>query len=70
MNESDFNKLKELEWIHDDEFGKFKVEHVFKEFAIKTPRKWIGISEDTGKPICRPTNLLEKMSFEEFVKNI
>ena len=67
VTESDFNKLKELGWIHKEEFGKFKEEHVFTEFAIKTPRKWIGICED-GSEVRRPKSM--KMSFKEFVKNI
>ena len=53
VSEHDFLKLKELGWIHDEEFGKFKVEHVFTDFAIKTPRKWCGVLENKSE-IRRP----------------
>ena len=65
VTEDDYNKLKESGWIDDNEFGKFKDEHIFTEFCIKTPRKWIGVCED-GTIVSRPKNL--KISIKEFVK--
>ena len=65
MTESDFEILENAGYIGDD-FGKFKVEHVFKECAIMSSRKWIGTTIDNLE-IKRPKDL--NMSFEEFVKN-
>jgi len=67
VSEQDYLKLEALGWIHDDEFGKFRVDHVFTDFAIKTPRKWCGITID-GMEIRRPQKL--KMKFEDFADNI
>ena len=67
VTEQDYLKLEALGWIHDDEFGKFRVEHIFEEFAIKSVKKWIGITID-GMEIRRPNNM--KMNFEDFIEII
>ena len=38
----DHKRLLELGDIDDNEFGKFRVEHIFPKFAIKNCRTWIG----------------------------
>ena len=63
VSESDCLKLKELGYINQDEFGKFKEEHVFTKFAIESPRKWSGITE-SGEKVCRPRDFT--MNFDEF----
>ena len=67
VSEKDFLKLKALGWIDDNEFGKFKVENVFTDFAIKSVKNWIGITID-GIEIRRPKKM--KISFEDFADNI
>ena len=46
VNESDYNKLVELGYVHPTELGKLKVEHVFKSVRFYSKMKWIGINED------------------------
>ena len=45
IDEEDYNKLVSLGYVGSN-LGQFKVEHVFKEIYIKSPRKWIGRQED------------------------
>ena len=63
VSESDYLKLKELGYIDQNEFGKFKVEHVFTKFAIKNARNWVAITE-SGEKVCRPRDF--QMNFDEF----
>jgi hypothetical protein len=49
VNESDYNKLVELGYIHPTELGKLKVEHVFKSVRFYSKMKWIGINEDNSE---------------------
>ena len=46
VNESDYNKLKALGYIHPTELGKLKVEHVFTSMTFKNKCQWTGINED------------------------
>ena len=46
VNESDYNKLNELGYIHPTELGKPKVEHVFESMKFYNKMRWIGINED------------------------
>lgn len=46
VNESDFNKLNELGYIHPFELGKLKVEHVFTSMTFKNKNQWLGVNED------------------------
>ena len=67
INESDYLKLKELGYI-SDKLGDFKLEYVFKEFCIKSPKKWIGIIDSTEyKDVRRPRKL--EISFEDFINS-
>ena len=49
VNESDYNKLVELGYVHPTELGKLKVEHVFKSVRFYSKMKWIGINEDNSE---------------------
>ena len=49
VNESDYNKLVELGYVHPTELGKLKVEHVFKSVQFYSKMKWIGINEDNSE---------------------
>ena len=40
VNESDYNKLVELGYVHPTELGKLKVEHVFKSVQFYSKMKW------------------------------
>lgn len=46
VNESDFNKLKQLGYIHPTELGKLKVEHVFTSMTFFSKMRWVGVNED------------------------
>ena len=46
VNESDFNKLQQLGYIHPTELGKLKVEHIFTSVTFYNKMKWVGINED------------------------
>lgn len=46
VNEADYNKLKQLGYVHPTELGKLKVEHVFSSMRFTNKMKWIGINED------------------------
>ena len=46
VNESDFNKLNALGYIHDTELGKLKIEHVFSSVKFYNKMKWIGVNLD------------------------
>ena len=45
IDENDYNKLLKLGYI-GEELGKFKIEHVFNEIAVKTARKYVATLED------------------------
>ena len=67
ITESDYLKLKDLGYVDDNAFGKFRVEHIFTRFAIKDCRNWRGVRED-GTEIKRPKKL--NLTFEEFVNTL
>ena len=67
ITESDYLKLKELGYVDDNAFVKFRVEHIFTRFAIKDCRNWYGVCEN-GDIISRPKKL--NITFEEFVNII
>ena len=46
VNESDYNKLVELGFIHPTELGKLKVEHVFESVTFYNKMRWYGVNED------------------------
>ena len=45
IDEEDYHKLERLGYI-GNELGQFKVEHIFKEIAIKSPRQYMAILSD------------------------
>ena len=63
VTESDYLKLQELGYVDENEFGKFRVEHIFTRFAIKNARNWVGITE-SGEKVCRPKDF--QMNFDKF----
>jgi hypothetical protein len=67
INENDYNKLVDLGKIGNN-LGQFKLVCVFKEVVFKSARKWMGLKDD-GEIYCRPKNLIDEYSFEEF-KNL
>jgi len=66
VNESDYLKLKELGYV-GSELGKFKIEKVFKEIAILSPKKRMGILEDGSLYKC-PQDL--NIDYEPFKRNV
>ena len=62
VSESDYKKLCELGYV-GDELGKFKIEKVFSEIAILSPKKRMGILEDGSLYKC-PKDL--DIDYEEF----
>ena len=50
IDEEDYFKLKSLGYI-GSRLGQFKIEHVFTELYIQSPRKWIGRERD-GSLVC------------------
>ena len=48
INESDYNKLVDLGYI-GDKLGKFKVEKVFTEIAIKSSKRYVATLENGDK---------------------
>ena len=45
INEQDYNKLKSLGYI-GNELGQFKIEHVFNEIAIMSPKRYVAKLDD------------------------
>ena len=46
VNESDYNKLQELGYIHPTELGKLKVEHIFSSVKFYSKMRWVAVNED------------------------
>ena len=66
VTECDYNKLNELGYIGYD-LGQFKIEHIFKEFVIVSPSKWVAITENDVEIKSRKDL---NMSYEEMINNI
>ena len=66
VNESDYLKLCELGYV-GLELGQFKIEKEFKEIAILSPKKRMGILEDGSLYKC-PKDL--KIDYEPFKRNV
>ena len=66
IDENDYNKLVELGYI-GNELGKFKIEHIFKEIAILSGRKFVATLDDGTKLIHCPK---KDIDYNEFVNNI
>ena len=65
IDEEDFNKLKVLGYIGEG-LGYFKVEHIFKEIAIKSKRRFMGILEN-GEVFNHQTKNIDFQKFKEGV---
>ena len=66
INESDYNKLVDLGYIGDG-LGKFKVEKVFTEIAIKSSKRYVATLENGDKYYhC----VKESVDYDEFVDEV
>ena len=68
INEDDYKKLKDNGFI-GNQLGQFKIEHIFKEIAISSSRKFVGILDDNTKFIHLPKKDINYNEFVEDVKN-
>ena len=68
IDENDYNKLVALGYI-GNELGKFKIEHIFTEIAIKSSRKFVATLEDGAKLIHCPKKDIDYNEFVNDVKN-
>ena len=66
IDENDYNKLVELGYI-GNELGEFKIEHIFKEIAILSGRKFVATLDNGTKLIHCPK---KDIDYNEFVNNI
>ena len=66
IDENDYNKLVELGYVGNG-LGMFKIEHIFKEIAILSSRKFVATLEDGNKFIHCPK---KDIDYNEFVDNI
>ena len=66
INESDYNKLVDLGYIGDG-LGKFKVEKVFTEIAIKSSKRYVATLDDGS--IYRHC-VKETVDYDEFVREV
>lgn len=66
IDEDDYNKISTLGLI-GEELGKFKIEHIFTEIAIKSSRKFVATLEDGTKLIHCPK---KDINYDEFVNEI
>ena len=68
IDEDDYNKLIGLGYI-GNELGKFKIEHIFKEIAIMSGRKFVATLDDGTKLIHCPKKNIDYNEFVNDVKN-
>jgi len=66
INESDYEKLKKLGYI-GNELGRFKIEKVFTEIAIKNQRQYVA-TLDTGDKYYHCVK--DNVDYDSFVKEI
>ena len=66
ISESDYNKLVELGYV-GNELGKFKIEHVFTEIAIKSSKRYVGMLENGEKYYHCVKN---DVNYEDFVNDV
>ena len=70
VNESDYNKLCELGYV-GLELGQFKIEKEFKEIAILSPGKRMGILADGSIYKCPKNSTIDYETFkEEVIENM
>ena len=68
INEDDYKKLENNGFI-GNELGKFKIEHIFKEIAISSSRKFVGILDNDEKFIHLPKKDIDYDEFVDEIKN-
>ena len=68
INEDDYKKLENNGFI-GNQLGQFKIEHIFKEIAISSSRKFVDILDDDTKFIHLPKKDIDCNEFVENVKN-
>ena len=68
IDEEDYNKLNSLGYI-GNELGKFKIEHIFNEIAIKSSRKFVATLDNGEKLIHCPKKNIDYNEFVNEVKN-
>ena len=65
IDEEDYFKLKSLGYI-SEELGKFKIEHIFTDIAIKGSKQYVAKLEDGSKFY----HCIKGVDYEEFVKSV
>ena len=74
ISESDYNKLVKLGYV-GNELGKFKIEHIFTEIAIKSSKRYVATLEDGSKFYHVPkrsgqcTCVQNDVDYDEFVNS-
>ena len=68
IDENDYKKLEEKGFI-GNRLGKFKIEHIFKEIAIASSRKFVGVLDDDSKFIHLPKKDINYNDFVNEIKN-
>ena len=68
IDENDYKKLEEKGFI-GNELGKFKIEHIFKEIAIASSRKFVGVLDDDSQFIHLPKKDINYNDFVNEIKN-
>ena len=66
IDENDYNKLVKLGFI-GEELGKFKIEKVFTEIAIKSSKRYVATLENNNKYYHA---VKESVDYEEFVREV
>lgn len=66
IDEDDYEKLCELGYV-GNELGKFKIEHIFSEIAIKSSRKFVATLDDGTHLIHCPK---KDIDYDEFVNDV
>ena len=69
IDEADYNKLFELGYINNN-LGGFKIEHVFTEIAIKSPKIFVGTLVDGSKFYHCSKKNIDYESFRNEVKKL
>ena len=66
IDEHDFNKLQQMGMI-GDELGQFKIEHIFNEIAIKSPKRYVATLDDGS--IYRHC-VSDTVDYDDFVREV
>ena len=66
IDEADYHKLQRMGLI-GDELGQFKIEHVFDEIAIKSPKRYVATLDD-GSKFYHCVN--ESVDYDSFINDV